>query len=235
MIRKIWIINITIAIVTLIIFFSAYRFWHRSGLAAIEKPAKSTYDTVNIPRVDKKNIFGENSYDIIEKNNLFSPDRKASVKSVKLEADKAEKVLEDTTPPFIMQKYTLSAVILKDEGARALIKAPVQGKKENPVRWISINEKLDEFTVSGIFKDKVYIESSAGKYAIPLYKPKEKVAPSVPTATQNAETEMPEVISTQSSREKKTQTETKKSGDEVIDGKYKIIETPFGKSRIRIK
>ena len=233
MIRKIWIINITIAVAALIIFFSAYRFWHRSGVAAIEKPVKSATDIINIPRIDKKNTFGENSYDIIEKNNLFSPERKASVKNVKLEAGKAEMVPEDATPAFIRQKYTLYGVILKDKDARALIKAPVQDQKANPVRWVSVNEKLDDATVTEILQDKVYISNSAGQYAIPLYKPRKAVTPSGQAPTITAEREAPQVISTQSKEEKSN--EEGKSGEVVIEGNYKIVETPFGKSRIRIK
>jgi hypothetical protein len=234
MIRKIWIINLTLAIAALLMFSAAIRAWNRSGSTVTGIPAETSGDPASAVRIEKRSI-SIGSYDAIEKNNLFSPERAASARKVDLEAGKEGAVAEDITPADIQQKYTLFGIILKGSEARALIQAPVQDDKAKPTRWVSVNDKLDEFTVSEILRDKIYIKNSANRYAIPLNKVKEAGAPSVPTAKQTVDQEAPKVISTQSTEVKKNTTEVETEGDVVIDGDYKIVETPFGKSRIRIK
>lgn len=234
MIRKIWIINMMLALAVVLIFSAAYRSWNRSGLTITEMPVKTTGNAANAARLDQRNI-SRGSYGIIEKTNLFSPERAPAVRTVNLETRKVDAVSEDTTPAFIKQKYTLYGVILKKDDMRALIKAPVKEEKTNPTRWVSVGDQLDNFKVSEILHDKVFIENNVERYVISLYKQKEPLVAAAQAVNQDSEREAPRIISTQVSDGSDTEKEIETDGTVVIDGNYKIIETPFGKSRIRIK
>lgn len=246
MIRKTWIINLVLAFVAMSFFIKAYQSWHQSNLSPKGESDMALEDRFNLPefRWDKKS---KNEYEAVAARNLFSPDRSEpkSEKNVRKSKPENEKTISEApAPKFVEQNYKLYGIIYQKEKTRALLKAPVKDKNENPVRWISVGDKLNEFTVSNIHPDRIVITDGSAKYGLPIHKEKKTenmqapVTPVVaPVDNTRKTSETPTVIGTgaESSKDSTPKSESK-DGDIIIDGnkKYKIVETPFGKSRIRI-
>lgn len=243
MIRKVWIINLVLAIVAALLFSAAYRAWHAgdlkeaAGLSNLEGETGRT----SVPDVNTAKV---GNYQTIVKNNLFSPDRTEPVKVQKQESkieDTSSQVTpqERTPPETIKKQYLLYGVVRTKNGARALIKSPVKDKDEDPVRWVSQGDRVGDFRVSEILNDGFSIENSTTRYTISLYKETDAggqtaaVAPKAAADSPKVITTQPSSTATQSSN---STVKKEESGDViVVDGvKYQIVETPFGNTRMRI-
>jgi hypothetical protein len=234
MIRKIWITNLVFAFAFVLMCAQAYLAWHSDILPVADTHKGGPPSVSAMPRFEEKTESYKN-YEVITTNNLFSPNRAEEIQHAEPQKGKDETVAVDPAPANIEQNFTLYGIILQQNRPRALIRAPVKDKKESPVRWVSIGEKVATYTIADILIDSIRIDEGSKRYALPLYK-KEK-ASSGDRAANNQDTtsQTPKIISTQSPSAVDSKKEKTESESALVDGKYKIDETPFGTSKIRIK
>ncbi len=234
MMRKIWLFNFVlfcIAIFLLSVAYRSFRYSRMEGGFSDERPSARDYDT---PKFNPMRLQISN-YDLIVKNNLFSKERtefKPSPEPEKIASERVPEVAEDL-PPEIKNKYKLFGIIIEDRNSKVLVKIPVKERGENPVQWFSVGDNLDGYQLVEIAEDRIFIQKNAKKYPILLYEGKDNVSESRATVEAPVSNDEPQVISTGKTDNSGRKQEA--SGEVIIDGKYKIIETPFGKSRIRIK
>jgi hypothetical protein len=175
-------------------------------------------------------VPAESSYGVIVSKNLFSPDRMEPV------AEELRDEARETKLPG--KKIYLYGVVLSDDYKLALITNPLRGKGERKDIWVHVGDKVDDLKVIEILKDRILLAKGLKEYEISLYdknKPKRRGV--------SKSGKKPTVVVADAKAKKKgkkaqgTGSQGKKSVEEVEsdEGKYRIIDTPFGKIKRRIK
>jgi len=175
-------------------------------------------------------VPAESSYGVIVSKNLFSPDRMEPA------AESLRNETRETKLPG--KKIYLYGVVLSDDYKLALITNPLRGKGERKDIWVHVGDKVDDLKVIEILKDRILLAKGLKEYEISLYdknKPKRRGV--------SKSGKKPTVVVADAKAKKKgkkaqgTGSQGKKSVEEVEsdEGKYRIIDTPFGKIKRRIK
>ncbi|MBW2370332.1 MAG: hypothetical protein JRH15_20875 [Deltaproteobacteria bacterium] len=179
-----------------------------------------------MPSITKKRT-PPSAYQVIAQKSLFSPDRSEYLPNRRSE-DPAK-----PTPTRLKGKVTLFGIIIEEGKRSALIKAPVNSEDEKPIRWVREGDAVVNYILSAIEADKIILTDGKQNYQVELYGA-DKLKDQPAYASKKTEKDAKPTVITSKKTPSKTTSTTSKSTI-TPDGKYKIVETPFGKSRIRIK
>lgn len=243
--NKIWLINILLALGTAMIGGEIHGLWHGRGPEAFDPenaaaaPAKSGTAGEDGLLKDLKDLRArigpKNAYDAVAEKNLFSADRKGRVLeepgSAAKPAEKPEKPAGQPVP------VKLFGIIVTQRYKAALISNPYAENPANPNKWLKTGESVgggasgDKITVAEIHEDHVVVTIGERSEELHLYKKNQEV---VATVMKSGAAAPPDGDSGEDDRQQKN-----RSPQDHIqispDGKYKIIETPFGKIKRRIR
>ncbi len=228
MIQRAWFINAVLMVIVVFLALKVYGVWsdgygvsHKAGFQGSKKPIRQK-------RMLKGNVPAESSYGVIVSKNLFSPDRMEPV------AESLRNETRETKLPG--KKIYLYGVVLSDDYKLALITNPVRGKGDRKDIWVHVGDKVDDLKVIEILKDRILLAKGLKEYEISLYDKNKPKRRGISTSGKKPTV----VVADARKEEKRTQgkgSQGKKSVEEVESdkGKYRIIDTPFGKIKRRIK
>ena len=239
---RIWLINGLLAIALIVSALNIWDIWSetpeffsRANSDSVEKQARPE------KKIAQKRLNGEARYaDIVDKN-LFSPDRAPAPPETVAAEPEVEEVAE---VKISGERVTLYGVIVLDNYKKALTNDP--SDRAVDFRWISEGDKIGNLAVRGISEDNILLSDDEKSYRILLYDP-EKIRKS---GKQPEKAVAPKIVNIEGTKTQVTQSSSKaasskssgssgnsSSGASVSseEGEYKIIQTPFGDIKRKIK
>lgn len=248
MFSKIWIINIFLMILIAIISVGIWDIWQKET-GIIPKSIAGKTDTISSKKrtTARHKPQSKSAYDVIVDNNLFSSDRMANIEE---EAESLPVTEEEVKVDG--EKVVLYGVILMDDYKKALINNPIRDKGNKENLWIAEGDKIGDLNVKQIKEDHVLLSDGTKNYNVSLYDPeKQKKRKQKTSRSKSQKSKAPQVISAGGKagsysskagevKRKAATTKADKSnrhGKAKVsdDGKFEIIDTPFGKIKRRIK
>lgn len=180
-------------------------------------------------RIVKRVIAPESAYGIVVDKNLFFLDRAEFI------PDESEPETDAPKAKVSGKKILLYGVVITDDYKKALISNPVPEAGERRAKWVEAGDQMGDFSVTEIKKESVILAEGTKKYEIFLYdkdKPKRR--------TTTAGRSRPTVVTTKPAA---TAAKSKRrpslsgisNGKNSSEGEYKIIDTPFGKIKRKVK
>jgi len=241
MIKKVWIINGILALLTVIVGLNMYDIWSGGddGAGSVEPVSPPP-----LPRVEdfrKPQAKPENTYRAIVEDNLFSPDRKEVIVPPPSPAvaptPEPEPEPEPEAPAKPLEKVEgkkilLYGVISMPDYRAAIVTNVDEKAPQRPQKTVRIGETIGEYTIAEIKKERVLLTKGRERYEITLFDrehPKERA-----TATKERiqpEAAAPKVITAQPVAPK-TETAAKAPKGKEED-EWEIVSTPFGKVKRR--
>ena len=167
----------------------------------------------------------ESAYRVVVDGNLFSPGR------VEVKPEEPEPEVEEDIKPLEEvsgRKITLYGVIIMDGYKAAIINNPVPKPGERGQERVMIGDKLDDYELVAIHKDRILLTKGSEKYEIPLY---DKKNPKQRTFTKKDA--KPKIITSEPARIVTESNVSKKK--KPLEGEYEIVRTPFGNIKRRKK
>lgn len=247
MVSKAWVINIFLMLTIGFVSINIWDIWQKEtvDLPGIVSGKKDTIAPKK-RKILKDRLKSASEYEAIVDNNLFAPNRMANIQAPD------ESLMEtDETVRIDGEKVMLYGVIILDDYKKALINNPVRNKGKNKNKkdnlWIIEGDQVGDLKVMRIGKDQILLSDGFKNYNISLYDPKKRKklkskphktkAPQVISAGGNAgssgKKSKPAYRKAKSSKADLPKKHKKVS--ESDDGKFEIIDTPFGKIKRRIK
>ncbi|MHB8773153.1 MAG: hypothetical protein ACYC7J_19330 [Syntrophales bacterium] len=241
---RIWMINLLLAVFVAWFGMMSFTVWSKGDEPIPEiQTGKNAEKPLPAKGIVERTMAPDSVYSVVAEKNVFSPSRAEFI------PDK-----EKAGPLKISDKTIfLYGTVAMGERKQALISNPENGPagpaagKKQALRdkWVALGDKLGNFTVAEIKKDRIILADGATKREILLYdksKPKRQVAAAEKPAA-------PSVVSTgttAASAAPAPAPATAKSGTEpspsrVAEGKstpageFKIVNTPFGPVKRRIQ
>ena len=223
MFSKIWFINLFLAVFAIFFGLKAYGVWSEgekssSEVRPIEKPSSRTKK-----RIVKKRMPPESDYSVVVERTLFSPER--ALPDLQEGEPEAEEIKDLKVSG---KRFFLYGVIIMDDYKAALITNPEVKPGKKKQKWVMVGDSVGGFRVAGIKKDMIILAEGAREHEILLYD-KDKPKSRAPVRKKAK----PTVVST---APKKSALQPKVSKKKKLpEGKYKIVSTPFGKIKRKIK
>ena len=244
-ISRIWVINILLA--AFVVFFGMMSFdvWSKGDETIPElQTGKNPEKPLPGKGIIERKMPPDSTYSIVAEKNLFSSDRSEVV---------PEKPTQKSGPLKISEKMVfLYGVVVMGDQKKALISNPETGSATNKKsvakeKWVTLGDTLGNFNVADIQKDKIILADGANKHEILLYdknKPARKInAPEKekPVASSAASKEAGTGSTAPAAAAAAAKPGTEPPPSNVADGKgapaaeYKIVNTPFGPQKRKIK
>jgi len=255
MFKKVWIVNIALALCTVFFSLEAYTVWSEKpiDLSAVEETKKAAVKPVE--KIESISLPRESFFDDIVDKNLFS--------SLRVSEREEKKTAKEPEPKIVEVKVggkeiLLYGVVLAGGYKKALI-ANVDDKKgtDRPVKWVEVGDDIgDGFVVADIQKESIVFEKDNGRYETPLYDEKKDRRQTVrQSASKPQEQKQPTIVTTDSEKKDSPQKpagggrepgksatqppEEKQENSSVTQVReteeYIVIDTPFGKIKRRKK
>jgi hypothetical protein len=230
---KIWLINIVIA--AFVVFFGIMSFdvWSKGDETIQEiQTDKSPEKPLPGKRVMERTTPPESTYGIVADKNLFSSNRSESI-PVELKQG-ALKISE--------KMIFLYGVVLTGDSNKALISNPESGpaaeKSRAKDKWVKVGDTMGDFSVDEIRKDRIILTQGASKHEILLYdknKPARKIIVPEKSAAPAVASTGPAAAATVTKSDKEPPKSGVAEGKSVVEGEYRIINTPFGPVKRKIQ
>ena len=248
MFSRVWLINLVLGVLTVFCGMKAFEVWTKWDQTPQEikttarkqksKPGKRLSKT-------KRNIPPESTYKLVVDKDLFRTERaefipeepKSETKVKPVDKRKAKK-----TEAFL-KKTILHGVVIVDQFRAALISNPELKTDQGSSKWVRVGYEIGELKLKQIEEEKIILSQGGRDYEILLYdkdKPKKravaskrKSGPTVVGVTSKAKGK-PAAASLRSSR-KNVPSDKKAKDQKPSKARYRTIDTPFGKKRVRVK
>lgn len=243
MVSKAWVINIFLMLTIGFVSINIWDIWQKEtvDLPGIVSGKKDTIAPKK-RKILKDRLKSASEYEAIVDNNLFAPNRMANIQAPD------ESLMEtDETVRIDGEKVMLYGVIILDDYKKALINNPYKKKDKRDQLWIVEGERVGDLKVLQIGQDQILLSDGIKNYNISLYDPKKRKK----LKSKSQKSKAPQVISAggkAGSSGKKSRPAYRKAKSskadlpkkhkkvsESDDGKFEIIDTPFGKIKRRIK
>jgi hypothetical protein len=235
---KIWLINISLAV--FIVFFGMMSFdvWSKGDETVPEiLSGKNPEKSLPGKRIIERAMPPESTYGIVAEKNLFSASRSEFVPEKQKQG-----------PLKISEKMViLYGVVVMGDRKKALISNPEAGpdagkKPAAKDKWVAVGDTIGTFSVTEIRKDRIILADGANTHEILLYdknKPARQTiaaeASAAPTVVETGRAAVPAAAKSD------TKSVTEPSASRIAEEKnapaaeYKIVNTPFGPTKQRIK
>ena len=238
---RIWIINILLA--GFVVFFGVLSFevWSRGDEKIPEmQTGKSPEKALPAKGIAERTVPPDATFAIVAEKNLFSSSRSEII---------PEKQKKQEGPLKISEKQIfLYGIMVVGNTKKALISnpdpGPNAGKKSVKDKWVTLGDTIGTFSVTDIQKDRLILADGANKHEILLFdksKPARQVAaaqkPAAPTVVASGQRPAAAAAGTAAQPAGKTE----QPASQAADGKsapapeYRIVNTPFGPTKQRIK
>ncbi|MEA2039930.1 MAG: hypothetical protein U9N82_08885 [Thermodesulfobacteriota bacterium] len=247
MFSRVWLINLVLGVLTVFCGIKAFEVWTKWDQTPQEikttarkqksKPGRRLSKT-------KRNIPPESTYKLVVDQDLFRTERAEFIPEEpkpKAKVKPADKRAAKKTEAFL-KKTTLHGVVIVDQFRAALISNPELKTGQGSSKWVRVGDEIGELKLKEIKEEKIILSQGGRDYEILLYdkdKPKKravaskrKSGPTVVGATSKAKRK-PAAVSPRSSR-KNVPSVKKAKKQTPSEAKYKIIDTPFGKRRVKV-
>ena len=227
---KIWLINISLAVFVIFFGIKGLEVW-RGGDGTIPetRTGKNSRKPLPAKRIVGRVMPPESVYGIVADKNLFFPDRAEFI------PDESGPETKAPQAKVSGKKILLYGVVLMDDYRKALIGNPRPEAGERRSKWVKAGDRMGDFSVTEIKKDSIILTEGARKYEIFLYdkdKPKRR-AKAAGRSRPTVVTTKPAATAAKSKRRPPMPGISKKKNSS--EGEYKIIDTPFGKIRRKVK
>ncbi len=242
MIPKVWLINFILAVSAVYVGKGAYIVWTQPERSNMVEPHQLRPESAveGVQTHNPRGPVAETTYEVIAEQNLFSLDRAEYVP------------LEPTAEPEALKpagkKINLYGVIIMNNTRKALMDNPVRKSHEPRQKWVGIGDSLGDLTVTAIEPENVRVIDGSDKYTIPLYTKKTRnqsppfsddvsgsvAPPSVVSTEDKALPSEPEVVNSGSEKQTSTPESSVKEADQGA-GEYKVVNTPFGPVKRRLR
>ncbi len=239
MIKKQWLINMALALLTLIISVNAYEVWNEGGQGVDIKADPTQSKPRSVQAFNPPSRKPERHFSIVTERNLFSPDRKEFKKTAPPPSPLKDPSKEKSEPVVSVKplervegkKVSLFGVILLPGYKAAIVSNPDEDKDKRVQKKVKVGESLGDYKIVDIQVDRILLSKNRERFEIPLYdedNPKhrrtgEKKGPVKKKIA-------PKVINTQpkEAESSKRALTNQKDGDE-----WEVVDTPFGKIKRR--
>lgn len=209
-----------------------------AGVAGKEETMPEKAKTV------QKRLAAAVDYNVIVEKNLFSPDRMANVQD-----QESQPVAEELK--ISGEKIMLFGVIMIDGNKSALINNPAKSEGGKDYRWVKAGDRISNLKVVEIQKDRIMLNDGNTEYKISLFdqnktkpapaaapvKEEPKIISTGPTTGSGGEkaAQKPSDTGKTEESDKKAAPKTQEKVKPSEEGEYRIINTPFGKIKKKIK
>lgn len=239
--HKIWLINGLLIIGIIMVCTEIHAVWQsgtglpveaQSPEAKGEKAEATDADPVaeKVRVKQKERIKAAKAYSTIAEKNLFSPDRQGPV------IDPAEERRKESRPekksPRKLVKIDLYGVIFTDQYQAVLINNPFADDADRPYKWLKKGDTIgppdeaNRVRIEAIHEDFVVVSIQSESHELHLYKKDKDVEVSV---SGKGGGEAKDSDNAENGQQQEQEVEISE------DGKYKIIDTPLGKIKRRIR
>jgi hypothetical protein len=232
---KIWLINISLA--ACIVFFGMMSFdvWSKGDDTVPEiLSGKSPEKPTPGKRIIERAMPPESTYGIVAEKNLFSASRSEFV---------PEKQKKEGPPKISEKMVILYGVMVMGDRKKALINNPEPGadagkKPAAKEKWVAVGDKIGNFSVTDIKKDRIILADGADTYEVLLY---DKNKPARQTIAVEASAAPTVVSAGRTADPSATKPSTEPPASRTAEGKsepageYRIVNTPFGPTKKRIQ
>ncbi|MFZ7111141.1 MAG: hypothetical protein ACOWYE_05615 [Desulfatiglandales bacterium] len=221
MISKVWLINLILALCTVLAGTAAYRVWtqeERTDPGA--PPDRIAEKAVKPAATSRPNLMmREASYAVIAEKNLFTPDRQEKL------TEEPESVKKTASPRVLGRNITLYGVIIMGDSQKALVTNLGRKPDEPANTWVSVGDALDNFTVAAIDSESILLKAGTEEHKVLLFDGKR----SRPRPAREAEesTSQPKVVTAESEKQDKKPEKVVKKDDQG-KGEFETVSTPFG-------
>ncbi len=238
-----WFINVILAIC--VVFFGAKSIgvWVERGDGKTVQAVSEKTKKWHITKVTRGKMPPETAYGAVTDRNLFSPDRAELVKEEEVQAEPVKGNIRISG-----RKIVLYGVIIMDDYRTALISDPKPKSSKRRSMWVKegdiIGGSAEGVVVSSIQKESITLLDGGKMYEVLLYdkdKLREKVAaqkqtkPTVVTTKPTAVARPPAPGMKPGSKNAAPSKVTTRKSSPPGDDEYKMIDTPFGKIKVRKK
>ena len=179
--------------------------------------------------ITKRTMPPESAYGIVVDKNLFFPDRAEFI------PDESEPETKAPQAKVSGKKILLYGVVLMDDYKKALISNPRPEAGERRAKWVKTGDRIGDFSVTRIKKDSIILAEGTKKYEIFLYdkdKPKRRTTAAGKSRPTVVTTKPAAAAAKLKRRPPMPRISKEKNSSE---GEYKIINTPFGKIKRKVK
>ncbi|MEA3486624.1 MAG: hypothetical protein U9R20_03115 [Thermodesulfobacteriota bacterium] len=239
-----WFINVILAVCVAFFGAKSIGVWVEGG-DGTKTPQTVAEKTKkwHIKKVTREKMPPETAYGAVTVRNLFSPDRAEFMEEEKTEPE-PEPAKEDIRVSG--RKIVLYGVIMMDDYRAALISDPKPKSSKRRSMWVKegdiIGDSTEGVVISSIQKERITLRDGEKMYEVLLYdkdKPRGKVAaqkqtkPTVVTTKPTAVARPPAPGMKPGSKNTAPSKVTTKKSSPPGDDEYKMIDTPFGKIKVR--
>lgn len=245
---RIWVVNIAMAVLLLFAGINIWELWHKEfrDVSGSAGGAGSVQGVAADEAEDR--LLDQQEYEMLASRNLFSPDRKVYAPAQDSEKQEAEKKPKEKTVRISGEAVALYGVVITGEKKIALINNPGGKLGDGRFIWIRKGDALANLTVADITPGEIILDEGSAQYKVSLSEKKrpktrrQREKSSGPTVVKggSAPQSSPSSSSTaQSKAGSKGGSASQKSSSSATSGsaeqQYKIIETPFGTIKRKIK
>lgn len=236
MIKKQWLINMALAMLTLIIAVNAYNVWQEEDKGVVVKTAPGQEKPRVIQNFNPPKHKPERHYSIVSEQNLFSPDRREFKKPAPMPSPLKAQPKEKPEPVKPLEKVegkkiSLFGVILLPGYKAAIVSNPDDDKDKRAQKKVKVGESLGDYKIVDIQDDRILLSKNRERFEIPLFdkdNPKNRRTAKKEAAVKKKTT--PKVINTQPDE---TASDKSKLTPQADDDEWEIVDSPFGKIKRR--
>ncbi|MBN1277078.1 MAG: hypothetical protein JXA35_06270 [Deltaproteobacteria bacterium] len=257
MFSRIWLINFVLMVGVVFFGIKTLGVWTEEGLPSPEIQAvKGPAAKMEMKKSIQSRAVSEIVYESVASMNLFSSDRKEPRPEVDDSGtmDKARESREGSRTDALLKNYVLYGVVIVNDYKSALIKNSRPKPGDAQIKNVKVGDSVGDFNVAEIKSESIVLTMDGNHYEINLYdkdRSKErrietKAATKLPpddgkSDKQNADQKIKDPNQRRKFSIFGPEPEVEKSEQESHDKKdageeeYKIIKTPFGEIKQRVR
>ena len=239
---RIWLINIFLTALLVVGGFRIMHLWETEPQAMVDIPSPKKKSGAAASIKEKRSLLEERAYELLVRQNLFSPERQA----YEPETDEEQSAPEPEGPKISGHQVMLYGVIITEGHKTALVNNPGGKPGEGRFQWVKVGQAMSNLKVTAIHPEEIVLNDGSEQYQVLLSEKKQ------PSPGKNIDKDSgPKVISGGSSPQKVRSSsassgasdgssggksrKTSASGDSGSEDKYKVVETPFGTRRVKVE
>jgi hypothetical protein len=232
---KIWLINVVLAFFVVFFGMMSFDVWSKGDESVPEvQTAQGSAKPLPGKGIIERTVPPDSTYGIVPEKNLFSTNRSEVI---------PEKQKKEEAPKISEKMVILYGVMVVGDRKKALISNPEAGPKPTTKdKWVTVGDTIGTFRVADIRKDRIILTDGANSPEILLYdknKPARQTIVAEKSAAPTVIATGPATIAaaTRSDRIPVTEPSASRSaeGKDAPAAEYRIINTPFGPTKQRIK
>ena len=244
---RIWLINIFLIALLVVCAFRIMHLWETEPQAMVDIPSPKKESGAASSIKEKRSLLEERAYELLVRQNLFSPERQA----YDPETDEEQSEPEPEGPKISGKKVMLYGVIITDGRKTALINNPGGKLGDGKFQWVEEGQMMSNLEVMEIHPEEILLNDGSQQYQILLSEKKSRKSrgqadkgsgPVVVSGGSSPQKIRSSSVSSasDSSRSASGSSSSKSrkaspSSDSGSEDKYKLVDTPFGTRRVKVE